>query len=159
MLLAASTGKAPDAAIAVDPNTPVEFAIRGGILDLQPFPDFAALTKRFRPGALNPYQYRTGVFALPETQDFTMLFYRTDILDQFGLKPPQTWQDVYNMVWILQENGMDFYFPTVGQASSGVADASAPGFTPFLFQHGANYYTPDGLNSALSSPPVAICQE
>jgi ABC-type glycerol-3-phosphate transport system substrate-binding protein len=160
LLLAASSGQAPDVATGVDANLPVEFAIRGAIVDLSRFPDYPQVSERFRPGALRPYQYRNGIFALPETQDFTMLFYRTDILQQLGLNPPQTWQDVYDMIWVLQQNGMDFYLPPVGQGTGGVAQAAAPGFTPFLFQHGGDYYTPDGQRSALDTPQaLAAFQE
>lgn len=160
LLLAASSGQAPDVATGVDANLPVEFAIRDAIVDLSQFADYPRVAERFRPGALRPYQYRNGVYALAETQDFTMLFYRTDILQELGLRPPQTWQDVYDMIWVLQQNGMDFYLPPVGQGTSGVAQATAPGFTPFLFQHGGDYYTPDGQRSALDTPQaLAAFQE
>ncbi|MBW3654164.1 MAG: hypothetical protein KY433_11410, partial [Actinobacteria bacterium] len=74
------------------------------------------------------------------------------ILDELRLKPPQTWQELKDMIWVLQQNGMDFYYPPVGQGRQGVAESSAPGFTPFLFQHGGDYYTADGRGSALDSP-------
>jgi ABC-type glycerol-3-phosphate transport system substrate-binding protein len=138
LLLAATAGKAPDVACAVNPNLPVEFAIRNALVPLSQFEDYDEVATRFRPGALIPYTYREQVYALPETQNFSMLFYRTDILDALGLQPPQTWEELYDMMWILQQNGLDFYYPP-----------GADGLTPFLFQHGGDYYTPDGLRSAL----------
>jgi ABC-type glycerol-3-phosphate transport system substrate-binding protein len=147
LLLAATANKAPDVACSVDPNLPVEFAIRGALVPMTQFDDFAEVAPRFRPGALIPYTYdrnRDGegeIYGLPETQNFSMLFYRTDILDALGLQPPQTWDELYDMMWVLQQNGLDFYYPP-----------GPEGLTPFLFQHGGNYYTDDGLQSALDQP-------
>ncbi len=141
LLLAATAGKAPDVAAAVNPNLPVEFAIRNALVPMSEFEDYPEIAQRFRPGALIPYSYQDQVFALPETQNFSMMFYRTDILDALGLKPPQTWEELYDMLWILQQNGLDFYYPP-----------GSEGLTPFLFQHGGDYYTKDGLKSALDQP-------
>ncbi len=141
LLLAATAGKAPDVACAVNPNLPVEFAIRSALYPMSQFDDYDEVVTRFRPGALIPYQYRGEVYGLPETQNFSMLFYRTDILDSLGLEPPETWDELYDMMWILQQNGFNFYYPP-----------GPDGLTPFLFQHGGDYYTSDGLRSALDSP-------
>ena len=141
LLLAATAGEAPDVAMSVNPNLPVEFAIRGALAPLNQFDDFAQVTPRFPAGALVPYEYAGGTYAVPETQNFNMLFYRTDILDALGIKPPQTWDDVHDIIWVLQQNGMDFYYPP-----------GTDGLTPFLFQAGGDYYTADGLRSALDTP-------
>ncbi len=141
LLLAATAGKAPDVAVSVNPNLPVEFAIRNALVPVSQFPDYQEISTRFRPGALIPYTYQDKIFALPETQNFNIMFYRTDILDSLGLKPPQTWDDLYNILWILQQNGMDFYYPP-----------GPDGLTPFLFQNGGDYYTKDGIKSALDQP-------
>ncbi len=141
LLLAATAGKAPDVACGVDPNLPVEFAIRHALYPLSRFDDYDEVVTRFRPGALIPYTYQDEVYGLPETQNFSMLFYRTDILDSLGLEPPQTWAELYDMMWVLQQNGFNFYYPP-----------GPDGLTPFLFQHGGDYYTADGLRSALNTP-------
>jgi ABC-type glycerol-3-phosphate transport system substrate-binding protein len=141
LLLAATAGKAPDVACAVNPNLPVEFAIRNALVPMTQYEDYEQIAQRFRPGALIPYSYREDVFGLPETQNFSMMFYRTDILDALGLKPPQTWDELYDMLWILQQNGLDFYYPP-----------GSEGLTPFLFQHSGDYYTKDGFKSALDQP-------
>lgn len=138
LLLSAAAGKAPDITFGSRTDLPVEFAIRGGALNLNTFPDYKEVAKRFRPGALIPYKYKGGDYALPETQSFQMLFYRKDILNQYKLKPPQTWDDVIDMLPTLQQYGMNFYY-------NG-------GFTPFLFQHGGDYYFGDGQYSALDTP-------
>jgi len=138
LLLAATAGKAPDVACSVNPNLPVEFAIRNALRPLSQFAGYDEAATRFRPGALIPYEYRDEVYAFPETQNFSMMFYRTDILGSLDLEPPQTWEELYDMMWVLQQNGFDFYYPP-----------GAEGLTPFLFQHGGDYYTQDGSRSAL----------
>lgn len=146
ILLAAATGTTPDVTIGSNAQLPVEFAIRNGVVNLREFPDYEEVAARFRPGALIPYRWtnrdgETGDYALPETQGFSMLFYRTDLLAQVGLTPPDTWDDVIQMLPTLQQFNMNFYY------------GSAPGaFTPILYQHGGNHYTPDGYFSALDEP-------
>ncbi|HEX6971981.1 MAG TPA: extracellular solute-binding protein [Limnochordia bacterium] len=141
IILASSSGKAPDVATGVPATLPVEFAIRGGVVDVSQFPNYNDVISRFRPGALIPFQWQGGLYAIPETQGFAMQFYRIDILGQFGLQPPTTWDDVIGMLPTLQQYGTNFYYP------------AAPGnFTPILYQFGGEYYTEDGLRSALDSP-------
>ncbi|MBP1988487.1 extracellular solute-binding protein [Paenibacillus eucommiae] len=141
LLLAYTAGKAPDVALGVGARIPVEFAVRNAIYDLNQFADIDSIKQRFLPQALIPYQYTDGLYALPETQDFQMLFYRTDILEGLGVKPPQTWQDIYALMPKLLENDMSFYYP------DGVA-----GFYPFLFQNHGEAYKDDGRKSGLDSP-------
>lgn len=141
LLLAATAGEAPDVAMSVNPDLPVEFAIRGALVPLNQFDGFENVVSRFPKNALVPYDYERNTYALPETQNFNMMFYRTDILDSLGLQPPQTWDDVHDMIWVLQQNGMEFYYPP-----------GPDGLTPFLFQNGGDYYTADGLRSALDTP-------
>ncbi|RAP75231.1 extracellular solute-binding protein [Paenibacillus montanisoli] len=141
LLLAASSGKAPDVATGVDSHLPVEFAIRDAAVDLSQFPDYEEVSKRFLTGSLIPFRYNGGNFALPETQDFNVLVYRKDILKELGVSVPQTWEDTYAMLPILQQNGMQMYYPI-----------SSLGFMPFLYQNGGEFYQADGKKSALDSP-------
>ncbi|MGI6541597.1 MAG: extracellular solute-binding protein [Limnochordia bacterium] len=138
LLLSAAAGKAPDLVFGARSDLPVEFAIRGGAYDLSQFPDYEEVASWFRPGALIPFRYKGGNFALPETQSFQMLFYRKDILQRYNLPVPQTWDDVIEMLPTLQQYGMNFYY--------------GGGFTPFLYQHGGDFYFGDGKYSALDTP-------
>ncbi|MBP1991750.1 extracellular solute-binding protein [Paenibacillus eucommiae] len=141
LLLAYTAGEAPDIAFGVSSQTPVDFAARNALLDLSSFADTKAVTDQFVAESLIPYRYAGGLWALPETQDFQMLFYRTDMFDSFGWKTPDTWEDVYQMLPLLQEQGLEFYYP------SGVG-----GFAPFLFQRGGDFYASDQTRSKLDSP-------
>lgn len=148
ILLAAASGDAPDIVFGANQLLPVEFAIRGGVIDVSQFEDFEEVATRFRPGMLTPYTFQDGVYALPETQSFNMMFYRIDIIEQqLGLKPPETWQDVIEMLPELQQMGMNFFYP-----SPAAGPAAALSMAPFLYQYGSDFYTEDGLRSRLDTP-------
>lgn len=139
LMLSITSGRAPDVAMGVNSNSPVEFAIRDAAYDLSQFEDFAEVAERFLPSIFTPYKYRGGIYGLPETMEFTALFYRKDIVDELGITLPDTREDLYNHVLpILYQNGLQFYYP--------------PEFSQFIYQHGADYYTQDGMKSGLGTP-------
>ncbi|TDQ41039.1 extracellular solute-binding protein [Aureibacillus halotolerans] len=151
LLLANTSGLAPDVALGVEGELPIDFAVRNALVDLGEFPDYEDVAKRFRPGALIPYEYNDGHYALPENQNFYMLFYRKDIMEELGVTEeeiPETWEEVMELIPLLQQNGMDFYYP---HAPNNTALAINE-FSPFLFQHGGDLYKEDGMESALNSP-------
>lgn len=139
LMLAITSGRAPDVALGVDVNSPVEFAIRDAVYDLSQMPGYEEVEKRFLDGIMIPYQYNEGTYALPETMDFNVMFYRKDILDNLGLKVPDTREELYTYVMpVLYQNGMEFNY--------------SKDFTQLLFQHKGEFYTEDGLKSALDTP-------
>ena len=151
LLLASTAGLAPDVALGVEGEIPIDYAVRNGLVNLEEFDDYEEVASRFRPGALIPYKYNGGSYALPENQNFNMLFYRKDIMEQLGYKEedmPDTWQEVMDIIPILQQNGMDFFYP---HAPNNPALAINE-FAPFLFQHNSEFYREDGKYSNLDSP-------
>lgn len=138
LLLSVISGTAPDVIVGVDQNTPVEFAIRNAVVDLRGFDGFEEVCSRFYPAAFTPVTYGNGIYALPETMDFMILLYRTDIFQELNLQVPRTWNDMYTKVLpVLKQNNMDFFF--------------ASGLNLFMFQQGADFYTEDGRYAAVDS--------
>ncbi|WJH33842.1 extracellular solute-binding protein [Paenibacillus sp. CC-CFT747] len=127
---------APDVALGLPQELPFDYAIRNGLYDLTTFSDFGELYKRFAPGSWTPFYYDKGYYGVPETQSFSMLYYRKDILDRLGLKVPNTWQDVYDMLPVLQQNNLNM-MPVQHM--------------PFFYQNGAEYFSKDGLHTALGT--------
>ncbi len=80
--------------------------MRNALVPLDQFEDFEEVTGQFMASAMIPYKYNGKYYALPETQSYDMLFYRTDVFEELGLVPPETWQDFYEMIPILQQNNM-----------------------------------------------------
>lgn len=151
LLLSNTAGIAPDVALGVEGEVPIDYAVRNALVNLNEFPDYEEVAARFRPGALIPYKYKDGDYALPENQNFTMLFYRKDIMEQLGISDdeiPSTWQEVMDLIPLLQQNGMDFYYPHAPNNPNLAINE----FAPFLFQHNGEFYTDNGTVSALDSP-------
>lgn len=151
LMLANTSGMAPDVALGVEGEVPIDFAVRNALVNLNEFEDYEAVADRFRPGALIPYKYDGGDYALPENQNFYMLFYRKDIMSELGISEadiPQTWQEVMDLIPLLQQNGMDFFYPH----APNMPQLAINEFAPFLFQNGGDFYTENGARSALDSP-------
>jgi ABC-type glycerol-3-phosphate transport system substrate-binding protein len=138
IMLAIAAGRAPDVGLGVVGNSPVQFAIRDATVDLSQFPDYPEVTERFLKNILIPFQYQGGTYALPETMNFVVLFYRKDIIQELNIPVPETWDELYEKVLpVLYQNGMQFYYP--------------PRFSPLLFQKGGSYYSDNGSKSGLDS--------
>ncbi|WP_409343247.1 extracellular solute-binding protein [Paenibacillus sp. MBLB4367] len=138
LLLSNSSGREPDVALGIAEGAPVDFAMRNALVPLSDFPDYKEVAGRFQPGTLIPFTFDGGVYALPETVALNVLFYRTDVLQSIGLKPPDTWDDMYKMLPTLQQKGLGFYLSKLNYA-------------PLFMQNGASFYAEDGAKSALSS--------
>ena len=87
---------------------------------LTQFPDFEEVAGRFHESALLPYRYEKGVFALPEQQNFPVMFYRKDILEELDLEPPKTWDEVYYVISVLKNTIWISIFPLKVLLSSGL---------------------------------------
>lgn len=123
LLLSINSGKAPDAVLSLANNYPVEYAIRGCVADLSKMDGYEQTVAQFDPKIMTPLKYQGGVYALPETTNFRVLFYRKDIFSQLKLSIPDTWDDVFNnLLPILYQNGMQMFIPS--------------SYDLFLFQYG-----------------------
>jgi ABC-type glycerol-3-phosphate transport system substrate-binding protein len=147
LLMSAAAGHPPDVALGFGMEVPADFAMRGAAADLTQFPGFEDVVQRFNPGVMRTYMYDGGVYALPETVTYNMMFVRTDILEELGLEPPETWEDVLDILPTLQENAMTFMYPKIStlQLSGTAFMTPKPDFITPYYQHGAEFYTPDGL--------------
>lgn len=116
---------------------PINYAIRGAVLDLTQFKDFDDIKTRFNEAALIPFTYKGAVYALPESLDFPLLFYRKDIFEKLELTVPKTWDDFYETVAVLQKNNL-----TVGVTWTEM-------FNLMLYQSGGSYYNEARDASAL----------
>ena len=135
----------PDVALSLGLADPVNYAMRNAAVDLTQFPDFWEVTQRFHHSAMVPFEFQGRYYALPETQNFSLTFYRTDILEDLGLTPPRTWTDVLAMMPILQRNNMQMGIPPIG-------DPMAPdpsGFLTQLYQRGGFLYNEDNSRTIL----------
>ncbi len=147
LVLANAAGIQPDVALGVSTNIPYELAIRNALYDLRSFEDFDSFIRIYSPGALLSYIINDSVYAIPETQDFWVTFYRKDILDSLGIPVPHTWNEVIEILPELQRYGMNYNTPL----SSGAGLKGYLVTAPYLFNHGAKLYSDDGFATGLQS--------
>jgi ABC-type glycerol-3-phosphate transport system substrate-binding protein len=155
LIEATLAGRGPEVALNVARGQPVNLASRNALYDLSKFEGYADAAARFNPTAMVPYSYRGGVYALPLTQDFYMMFYRTDIFGELGIKPPQTWQDVYAIIPILQRNNMQVGLPYQQTDAVDLIDAGMGSrnlFPTLLLQQGGSFYIDDDRKTGLTQP-------
>ena len=145
IILSNAAGRTPDVACGVSTWIPNEYGMRGAIQDLREFSDYSSAIQDFNNNQLIPLIYDNQLFGLPETENFYVLFYRTDLLNQLGLGVPNTWNDVIDALPILDRYGMDFYIPLSANVSSKSYDATAP----FIWQYDGQLYDVENLKSGI----------
>jgi ABC-type glycerol-3-phosphate transport system substrate-binding protein len=148
LILANSSGNSPDVATGINYTIPYELAIRGALKDLTQFEDFREVASVYEPGFFLTGCIGEGIYAMPETMNFWVLFYRTDVLEKLGIEPPDTMTDVVDLLPELQMRGLNFYYPTAGMLSM----RNFHGTTPLLVQNGGSlYYATAQEGTALGS--------
>ena len=152
LMPAVVAGIGPDVALTVQQGDPVNYAIRNAVVDLSRFPGFEETAAQFCESVITPFRFQDGVFGLPETQFFHVMFYRRDIFEELEIEPPNTWEDLISILPTIQRNNMNVGIPSV--AGVGVA-ADFSNFLAHLFQRGGNLYNADGSRTLLDSE-VAI---
>ncbi len=145
LLQATLAGSGPDVAIQVGNDVPMNYGLRNAVADLSQFEDCEeVIANRFRDSAMEAFRFtangHTAVYGLPETQTFSMMFYRKDILKELGLELPTTWEEMKVVLTQLSQNNMDL----------GMMPTEA-NFAMILYQNGGEYYNTDGSQSALDS--------
>ena len=155
------SGKGPDCILMHPRSEPVNLAMRGVLYDLTQFDDYKEVLKRFQPGADVPYWYKDGLYAIPDTQTFFAMFYRKDILDEYGIKVPETWEDFDLAAKLLMRNNMKVSMPT-----TVIVDATTAGgvgsnniFPSLLAQNNVPLYKEDGKTTNLLSSEAMIVFE
>ncbi|MGI6280314.1 MAG: extracellular solute-binding protein [Acutalibacteraceae bacterium] len=132
LMTATVAGIGPDLVIRSSPDV-FNYAMRNAAYPLSDFPDFDEVAKRFDAASLIPLRYLDKYYGLPESIGFEMLFYRTDIFKELGLKVPQTWAELISISSILANNNME------------IAMSSEPdSFLYLLKQHNLEIYKDDG---------------
>jgi len=114
LVQAGLAGNGPDFQLNVARTDPLNYAMRGLLYDLKKFDDYQEITKRFSKTALVPYEYKKGVYGLPSTETFPMLFIRTDIFEELELEIPKTWDELINCAKVITLNNMNCGMTTDG---------------------------------------------
>ncbi|MBR2633968.1 MAG: extracellular solute-binding protein [Clostridia bacterium] len=153
LMPATLSGSGPDINMSMASSTIINYAIRSAVLPINPagyafeeddtaeerafkeecqriFSDYDQVVSWFDDAATVPLELYGVAYGLPETESFSMLFYRSDILLELDLEIPETWDDVYNMLPTLQTNNLDFGY-----------HESLAGLLIMLYQRGEQLYS------------------
>ncbi|MBU1020272.1 MAG: extracellular solute-binding protein, partial [Firmicutes bacterium] len=145
LLLANSADQQPDAALGISAWIPNEYGMRGMLYDMSQATNFSQTISVFNPEQLIPMTFDNKLYGLPETENFFVLYYRKDILDQLDLTVPNTWQDVLDMLPVLRRYGMSFYIPLSSSSALKSFDSTAP----LIYQFEGKIYADDGFGAAI----------
>ncbi len=159
------SGNGPDVTLQHARTEPVNLAMRGVLYDLSQFQDkdpedFENVISRFSDGATDPYLYRDRLYALPDTQSFMAMFYRTDVFEELGIPEPTeqwTWEDFEGVARVLMRNNLNAWLPytqltDLNLVNAGVGNLNL--FPTLLIQNGLSMYNDNYTATSMTSPEV-----
>lgn len=158
LLSAVVAGRGPDVVLSVGADQPVNYALRNSAEDLTQFTDYMDVFADYTESSYEQYKFNGGIYGIPETQTFNVLFYRKDILDELGLNIPQTWQELIDMLPTIQGNNMSIGIPSAAGSSisAGASTAilsNAPDLSLYislLYQYGGDLYNEEGTKTIVN---------
>ncbi len=123
---------APDLYLRMANDQVMNMSMRSALYDLKNFKDFDEVCNRFANNSIIPYQYQGGCYAIPDTQSFNMMFYRTDLFEEFGITVPNNWQEFIDISAYFFHNNLQVGMPNTINT-----------FAMFLYQNGGSIYNKD----------------
>ena len=136
LVLSNASGDTPDVATGINYAIPFELGTRGALVDLTKFDNYKEIFGRYSEGLLVPSVIGDGFYSLPETMNFYVMFYRTDVLEKIGLEVPNTMDELIAMLPDLQMRGLNVFYQTAPM----LAMRNFHGTTPLIFQNGGSLY-------------------
>ncbi|MBR5961858.1 MAG: extracellular solute-binding protein [Clostridia bacterium] len=150
ILPAVVAGNGPDVVLSLSGWFAVNYAMRHAVEDLTQFEDFEEVVKPFTKSILEPLTYndskKIGIYGLPETQEFAVLFYRKDVMEELGLAIPQTWDELIAELPTIQGNSLTvgINFPDIKIVDNSVLNS-------MIYQQGGEIYDKDAKHTLVDS--------
>ncbi len=148
LLPATVAGNGPDIVVSLDTWNPVQYALRGAAEDLKQFDDFDQVISDFYPSAYSAVTLDGGIYALPETQSYSVLFYREDVLEELELTVPQTWDELIAILPTIQGNNL-----SVGIPYPDVLLPNLSVYFSLIYQNGGGIYNENATRTAIDAEP------
>lgn len=157
LLNAVLAGRGPNVVLSVGADQPVNYALRGAAEDITQFDDWEEVLSHYTPSSYEQYGLDGHIYAIPETQTFNVMFYRTDVLEEMGLEVPDTWQELIEMLPTIQGNNLSVGIPTAaGSSSTTTASTAVASNVPdlslyftLLYQYGGDMYNEMGTKTTV----------
>lgn len=141
-------GNSPYDLIYMDVIWTSKFAAAGWLLDLTDKITSADLAG-FSPKDVAGGRYENRLYRVPMRSDAGMLYYRKDLLEQAGLKPPETFADLINISQTLQQqNKVNWGYVWQGKQYEGLVAM----FIEVLQGFGGFWVNPQTLEVGLDKP-------
>lgn len=112
LLPATVAGIGPDVAVGLGSASIIDYSMRNAAYNLKKFDDYEEFAKNFYDASFIPLEYMGGIYGIPMSMAFNVLYYRKDILEDLNLEIPKTWDDVIAMSSVLSVNNMSFGLPS-----------------------------------------------
>lgn len=156
LLPAVVAGTGPDVALTVAQTEPVNYALRNAAVDLTQFDDWEewktnVLEKEYYRSSYLSYEFNGGMYALPETQNYNVLFYRQDILDDLGLEIPETWDDLIAILPTITNNNLQVGIPSTERKVGNTTNPDLANYFCQLYQRGGKLYNDEGTKVAIDT--------
>jgi ABC-type glycerol-3-phosphate transport system substrate-binding protein len=139
MFFSIASGTGPDVCLNVFRSFPLDMGLRGAAVDLSALPGYEEFERNFPPTSAAPHSFGGKTYGFPVELKFPVLFVRTDIMADFGLEVPQTWDEFYKVTGVLAEKNLQFR-------------AEGDLLSLFLLQNGGQYFSDDLRTCVLDSP-------
>ena len=138
-------GMGPDVYHGLGDDTVINYAIRGALMEIEEMDtpeNWEKVTSYFNESAMLVFGVPDAddewhYYGLPESQSFSMMFLRLDILNEIEIEIPKTWDDLYVAQSKLQSHNME-----IGVGAD---------YMPFLYQSGGSIWADDGMRINLDS--------
>ncbi|WP_017300345.1 ABC transporter substrate-binding protein [Nodosilinea nodulosa] len=132
-----------------------KFAAAGWLQDLSDRVSEADLAD-FLEADVAAGQYKDGFYRMPFRSDMGMLYYRTDLLDQVGIAPPQTFSELISASEAIQDQtDVDWGFVWQGLQYEGLVT----NFVEIVAGYGGFWIDPDTLEVGLDQPAAIQATE
>lgn len=147
-------GNGPDIAVTMNQGDAVNYALRNAVVDLTQFDDYKDVISQYADSAMAPYWFEGGLYGIPQTQIYNVLFYRQDILDKIGVEIPKTWNDLIDMLPTLQQQNLQVAIPSTERKIGADAITATPDLSAFvalLYQNGGTMYNQNNTKTLIAS--------
>ncbi len=151
LMNAVVAGVGPDVVLTIAQQEPVNYALRGAVEDLTQFDDYEEVLSEFHPSAYRAYYLDDALYGLPETQNYNVMFYRTDIMEELEIELPETWDDLIAILPVVQQNNMKVAIPSTERMIGGVANPDLTGLFGLLYQNEGTIYNEKGTETLIGS--------
>lgn len=155
LLNAVIAGRGPNVALSVGADQPVNYALRHAAEDITQFEGWEEVLSHYASGSYEQYRLEDGIYGVPETMTFNVMFYREDVLEELGLEVPTTWKELIEILPTIQGNNLSVGIPTAAGSSTSTPNAAVPAsgdlsmYFALLYQNGGDMYNEKGTKTTV----------